>query len=246
MKNVNNQELYKRNQVEESLWKIFDKMSSGNVHRPVPKQFLTRIKRLLEIDRELFVQSDHFRQLAFSAKSFYGKGRETFFEAFDIFCLGVGLDLLSMGFKQGEVVFLIQYIRNDLEKVFQEIKKHPISLRFSVLPKDAPSRPTCLFDTGEEADLSCFMIVRKVEIGESLFDQFQNSLDPIIFHPDICWGQEELKKKLTRLGISYHSVIVMELQNLAALLLENLKKIPAIRRGRKSLKEQSNETSSKA
>ena len=80
--------------------------------------FLTRIKRLLEIDRSLEqtdLQAQPNSNFAFVAPP-ERAGSEVAFTAFDAFCLAVALDLHDAGFKQSEVVF-----KSTVIKLLEEI-----------------------------------------------------------------------------------------------------------------------------
>ena len=104
-----------RGQVEWALWRCFT-ISIVTADIEAPKSFLTRIKRLLEIDRGLDLgdaevppQADY----AFAPPPSDESG-ETAYSAVDAFCLAIALDLLDAGFKQAEIVFLMRYLRPEL------------------------------------------------------------------------------------------------------------------------------------
>ncbi len=120
-------EQYKRNQIDKALWLLFDPDKRLSVD-PV---FRTRIKRLLDIDRKASHQTSAAKnsklpldrqQPAFSQTGTqWGKGAVAKFSLFDAFCLSLGLDLLDTGFKQTEVVYLVQGLRPHLYPKFLEI-----------------------------------------------------------------------------------------------------------------------------
>lgn len=116
---------YGRGQVEWALWRTFSRNARNQIE--VPKKFIVRIKRLLEIDRSTNLSDrEEPPELEFS---FVGKpdrpGGNVMFSAFDAFCLAVALDLLDAGFKQYEVVFLMRYLRSDLQVWFQVMLEAP-------------------------------------------------------------------------------------------------------------------------
>ena len=82
--------------------------------------FRTRIKRLLDIDRDLDLTGAEVppeTDYAFAAPPSV-EGAEAGYRAVDAFCLAIALDLLDSGFKQSEIVFLMRYLRPELERRF--------------------------------------------------------------------------------------------------------------------------------
>ncbi len=138
---------YKRNQVDLALWQLF---SPVGIHSELHPTFKTRIKRLLDLDRQPpthggkaktdDLAADWPKTPAFSAaQTHWGKGTVATFSLFDAFCLALALDLLDMGFKQSEVVFLIGHIRPDLNDVFEKIQRklpNPFNGRRAIPEKD--------------------------------------------------------------------------------------------------------------
>ena len=107
---------YKRGQVEWALWRSFNfARSPGDGHPPI---FRTRIKRLLVLDRDLDISSFGAKppcDFAFVASAVGGSGVEAQYTAFDAFCLAIASDLLDVGFKQGEIVYLMRHLSDDAE-----------------------------------------------------------------------------------------------------------------------------------
>ncbi len=106
---MSNADSYKRGQVEWALWRFF--LQGRQVGPEQQKVFLTRIKRLLELDRgeDLGAKTEtpHAR-FAFADVAPEGKGTDVDFRPFNAFCLALALDLLDTGFKQSEIVFLLR------------------------------------------------------------------------------------------------------------------------------------------
>ena len=96
---MSNPECYKRGQVEWALWRFF--LQGRQVGPEQQKVFLTRIKRLLELDRgeDLGAKTEtpHAR-FAFADAAPEGKGTDADFRPFNAFCLALALDLLDTGF----------------------------------------------------------------------------------------------------------------------------------------------------
>ena len=98
---------YKRGQVEWALWRAFTLARSPG--DGPPSIFRTRVKRLLDLDREFDTSEMEVPPtcaFAFVEPSDGGSGFETQYAPFDVFCLAIGLDLLDVGFKQGEIVLV--------------------------------------------------------------------------------------------------------------------------------------------
>ena len=122
---IKSQETYGRGQVEWALWRSFAR-AHGNAG-DMPAVFHTRIKRLLDIDRDLDLtgqeippKTDYAFVLPPSAE-----GAEAEYRAVDAFCLAIALDLLDSGFKQSEIVFLMRYLRPELEMRFPGMIEPP-------------------------------------------------------------------------------------------------------------------------
>jgi hypothetical protein len=85
---------YKRGQVEWALWRAFTlARSPGDGPPPI---FKTRIKRLLDLDRDLDAAAFGASppcDFAFVAPAEGGSGVEAQYTAFDVFCLALALDL---------------------------------------------------------------------------------------------------------------------------------------------------------
>src|SRR5438309_8314445 len=106
-------ETFKRGQVEWAIWRFFTLMRLAS--DDPPQVFLTRIKRLLETDRQDKVPAGNDYQpparYAFSSAESEGQGIDAVFTSFDAFCLALALDLADFGFKPSEIVFLLRYLR---------------------------------------------------------------------------------------------------------------------------------------
>jgi hypothetical protein len=103
---------FKRNQVEEALFKVAEPNS------PKPSSELrTRIKRLLETDRSLPKDSESGEGMpfAFFSDESPGSGREIWFSAYEAFALGIGLLLMRHGWPQSFAVNVLRRVRGELE-----------------------------------------------------------------------------------------------------------------------------------
>ena len=226
---MNNTETYKRGQVEWSLYRFATLLRDAG-DKP-PKAFLTRIKRLLEIDR---ADREEGGKFAFIEDAPQGQGVDVVFTAFDAFCLALALDLLDAGFKQSEVVFLMRHIRQDLREEYDWIMLNPPRARQRRLAKHAPDRP--FYEEGGRrwADYRVFAVIQKVEMKEvfpSLAEP-QYSGKPIILEPVFFRGIEALQTELNRKAGSFRKAMVLEIANAAALVASFLKVAPLTKRGR--------------
>ncbi len=225
---------YGRGQVEWALWKSFS--LNRSVPSGVPKPFRTRIKRLLDIDRELDLSDESLApatEFAF-AEPPTAAGIEVAYFPVDTFCLAVGLDLLDSGFKQSEVVFLMRYLRPDLEVRMPSLLERPsLTRRSRHSAENYPNLPTYLHNGRRYADARLFVVISKVELTE-LFPASPKTTDtPMFLEPAFCDGVEALGQHLSeRMPDRRRVVVVLELAATAQATASFLEKAPVIRRGR--------------
>lgn len=223
---------YRRGQAEWALWRMFD--YGAFAARPMPGVFRTRIKRLLDIDRAgPMPGADHTAAaFAFSEDAPSGSGAEAAFTAFDVFCLALGLDLLEMGFKQAEIVFLLRHARDPLQDAFAHIATHyPPADRQRRRAQDFPHCPAVKLNSGALiADASVYMLTHKLD---------RHDLTPLrgrpqIAPPQICFGREALHAALTELEGKQRKTLVLEIGVHARLAPRLLAQAPEVKRGRPS------------
>ncbi|MEN8129634.1 MAG: hypothetical protein ABFS45_05445 [Pseudomonadota bacterium] len=220
---------YKRGQVEWAIWQSLD--SQYAFGREPPKTFQTRIKRLLEIDRAAPEDSPRF---AFSEGPPSGQGVDVSFTPFDAFCLALALDLLDMGFKQSEIVFLLRHIRPLLKNEFDWMTSRRIPLRQVALAENHPDLPSFWEGDRRLADFRLFTLIQKVELKE-LHPSTANAEDmnsPFIYQPVFCRGIEALDLEINRRNWSFRKALVLELSTTATLVTRFLDEAPATKRGR--------------
>lgn len=205
--------MYKRNQVEWSCWRV----NTLGRDEDIPNVFLTRIKRLLDLDRQPL--DGNATAMAFSSSNLpIGKGSEATFSDFDVFCICLGLDLLDLGFKQSEVVFFLRHTRKDIHEIYDQITK----------TRNVNGRDRY----GINKDNAVFMVIRKIELKE-LFPLIPKDYkDPVISPPVFCFGSDELMAKTLATANHYRKFIVIELAKIAALLNDFLPQAPVRTRGR--------------
>lgn len=175
---------YRRGQVEWTLWRI----KSGSKTSSAPAEFLTRIRRLLDIDRAGASDERYFAPYAFSEDAPGGKGDEAAFLAIDALMLWLGLELLEMGFKQQEVVKLLRSARSvvtkqygrDLKRAFDNLAANELLVAQKIEISDHTWSPNArpFFVVAEEmAELVLQKNVRKAVIlaaGVAAFEIAEN------------------------------------------------------------------------
>lgn len=226
---------YGRGQVEWALWRSFTPFKP--VSKEIPKVFLTRIKRLLEIDRKTNLDDAEERpgvDYAFAAPASEDTG-EIAYTHLDAFCLAIALDLLDIGFKQSEVVFLMYYLRPDLEDLLPTLLNGPsLTDRQRHRAQDNPGYPSYEYRGMDEADGRVFVIIKKMEIKEvSQGLRNWNSKIPLFLEPVYCHGIHELADTFRDLTpYKRRALTVVELASMAQSVAINLEAAPEIRRGR--------------
>lgn len=229
------EETYGRGQVEWALWCSFARarFNTGDV----PRIFRTRIKRLLDIDRDLDPSGAEVppeADYAFTGRP-AKEGSETEYKAVDAFCLAMALDLLDSGFKQSEIVFLMRYLRPELDARFPTLLGAPSLInRQRSRAKDYPDLPSYEHRGHRYADKRLFIILQKVEMTEiSPVSARRRPTGPIIREPIFCEGAEVLCKVLNETMPDHRrTVTVLELAASAQAVQAWLDQAPVIRRGR--------------
>jgi hypothetical protein len=138
--------LYKRNQVEEAISRVFEEPSAK------PSSALrTRIKRLLDTDRGLGTNpranDPTLSRYAFYSSKSPGRGSDVSFSDYEAFALMVGLQMLNHNWPQLFAVETLRRYRPDLEPRHQKILRQD---------------PKALFDDKE--------IARKAEAGRAVLN----------------------------------------------------------------------------
>jgi hypothetical protein len=232
---------FKRGQVEWGIWRFFTLLKSASPDPP--PVFLTRIKRLLETDRHDKVPAgqdvDPPAPFAFSSAESEGKGVDAVFTSFDAFCLALALDLVDIGFKPSEIVFLLRYLRPKLEEQFEMVlREPPPPMRQRQLAKGRPTLSSYRSGGHDWADGRVFWVIQKVELKE-IYAQTpgrrKKSDIPIFLDPTFCRGIEMLIEELGDMNTGrwgYRKALVLEIAYLADGLTDLLSKAPLTKRGR--------------
>lgn len=228
---------YKRGQVEWALWRAFTlARSPGDGPPPI---FRTRIKRLLDLDRGLDAAglgSSPPSPFAFVEPAEGGSGVEAQYTPFDAFCLAIALDLLEVGFKQGEIVLLMRHLRDMLAEWFDDLLKRPSLIdRQSHLAKHHPSLPALERSDGRTpiADARVFLILNRIEMTELMPAMQSRPGQAVFLEPEVCEGIARLQQRLDAL-MPHHrrTVITTEIATTAQAVATFLDAAPLVPRGR--------------
>ena len=226
---------YGRGQVEWALWRSFTRTQYSDT--PVPQIFRTRIKRLLEIDRDLDLKDAEVSpkaDYAFAPPPSAESG-DAAYAAVDAFCLAIALDLLDAGFKQAEIVFLMRVLRSGLDRRFSNLLAPPLLIdRQRHRARNYPNLPFYNDDGKRLADNRVFVVVQKLELTEIIPASAQRRhAESVILQPVFCAGA-------TALGAKLHDIMpdrrrtatVLEVAATAQAVQAFLDAAPIIRRGR--------------
>ena len=233
-------ETYKRGQVEWALWRTANFSRVAVAERPAI--FATRIKRLLDTDRDLGAGAAEAEAPFAFVTPAEGRGIEAAFAPFDVFCLAVALDLLDVGFKQGEIVVVMRHLRPRLERWFPRLLRRPsLGGRQNHLASHHTDLPVIHREGGRAplADARVFVVLNRVEMTEvlALPTTKRESNNPAFLEPEICEGVAGLERVLNKL-MPHHrrTVIVIEIAATAQVVAAFLAQAPRLARGRPAVK----------
>ena len=208
---------YKRGQIEWALWRSFRPLGSRD--DGPPPIFKTRIKRLLDLDRDLDVTqfaSKPPSDFAFVTSFDGGSGVEAAYAPADVFALALALDLLDVGFKQGEIVFVMRHLREVLDDWYPDLIKRPsLNDRQKRLAVHHPKLPRYEPGSGKAAlaDARVFLVLNRIEITEVLAAAGAKTRpgQALFLQPEVCEG-------LAALDVRLHDV--MPLRRRTVILLD--------------------------
>ena len=208
-----------------------------------PKIFLTRIKRLLDVDRTRDTSQDS--EIPHARFAFYddtpgGQGTDVSYTLLNTAFLALGLELLDVGFKQGEIVFVLRHLKKEFTEQFSYILKNPPIPRQRVF---STGRPNCPWYTEKKdgpkfADCRVYAVIKKVEFTEvfPLLKGRVSPRQPLFLPPAFCHGIQALHKELHQMNLKnyhYRKAFVMEISHTVVLVKEFLRDAPSVRRGPK-------------
>ncbi|HRO03280.1 MAG TPA: hypothetical protein PLS69_06715 [Terricaulis sp.] len=223
---------YRRGQAEWALWRLFT-MGRGPLPEDPPHAFKARIKKLLDLDREQAGASIATPGRAFGDTKAKTQARDAAFEAFDVFCLALALDLVDAGYLQAEAVAVLRCSRLELRKEFHRISKlHPPPSRARSLSKDYPKLPNYVDGAAEIADAQVFLILSKRTVAEAL-PSLRGAPHSVVLAPRLVRGRTALMRAMS-LSFSKRSELVLEIAGAAKLIEGFLIRAPLITRARKT------------
>src|SRR4051794_7773353 len=135
---------YKRSQLEAAITRIFDPGSNEPA-----SELRTRIKRLLELDRnlgrKLGSRDAELGSFAFFSEEAPGTGADISFSEYDAFALLNALSIMAHGWPQGFAVSIMRRVRPDLAKEHARILGQDPKKLFDAEAIRAKARPGDLF-----------------------------------------------------------------------------------------------------
>ena len=223
-----------RSEMEWALWRTFVRARMRGSSE-IPKVFRTRIKRLLEIDRALDLDGEEVPPEASYAFAVPPEFGESAYQPIDAFCLAIALDLLDAGFKQTEVVFLMRYLRSELEDRYSGFLRPPsLNDRQWHRAIDHPDLPVWTDKRRSSADNRTFLIIQKIEITEifPLLAKHKGKM-PIFQTFIFCEGLTALSARLHDLMPQRRRALsIVEVAATAQSIQYYFENAPRIRRGR--------------
>jgi hypothetical protein len=210
---------FKRGQVEWAIWASYTQQR-GAAEDP-PPAFHTRLKRLLEADRDRESPPEGEESYAFASAEVEGTGTDAAFRAYDAFSLALALELLGAGFKPSEIISLLRKARPSLERRFNAILKTSPLPQLRAKPEDWPALPTYRDGGKEFADGRAFMVLPTVELDEvlPLFYPKARRTESAFPDPKFCRGIDELTAELNQMrhrSWAYRKAFVTEIAYLAS------------------------------
>lgn len=243
---------YRRGQLDPVLWKYLSSSRKWGAIGPegpdaIPSRFRSRIKKLLNLDRVPgMVSWTDFPddRWAFYDEEAEGTGSEERFSALHGFLLAVALDMVHLGLKQPDVVFILKSIRPWLEDVLLEIHDTPgvyapvsdTARRPRSFEANSSLQPIRL--KGKKIaleDASVWMILRRhgiEELDPRRVKPGNEKTAPIYESPDIAFGLEALKRELFTHLADSRQVMLVELADAAITIPRLLEAEPEVGRGR--------------
>jgi hypothetical protein len=209
--------LYKRNQVEDAIYRIFRASDER------ARELKLRMKRLLVTDRRLILKKGSEKRFAFFSQEPPGSGTEVMFSDYEAFALIAGLRLLEHGIPQATVVSVLRQLRPDLENANREtLKKDPKRL-FDPAAVKALAKPG-MIATDNIAPI--FLVVLK--LPDSTADQVHAVMT-------VCRGHDEVTTFIRKHAATGLGATMFEFAGLMHRLSKALSETRPVKRGRSSI-----------
>jgi hypothetical protein len=213
-------QLYKRNQVEESIFRTLGARDAR------VDELKFRLKRLLVTDRRLGrdANSDEEgdRHYAFYSQEPPGSGIEVMFSGYEAFALLAAIMLLEHGLPQAGVVRVMRQVRRRFEATHaQSLKKDPSTL-FDWQAILAQAKPGMIATNNTDPVFLAFVRLTDSSVG----DQKGGAAVAV------CRGHAELDAFIKRHSVAGVGTTFFEFVGLMHTLAANLSQTRAIKRGR--------------
>jgi hypothetical protein len=211
---------YKRNQIEEAIFRTFGAREERR------NELKFRIKRLLVTDRRLGrnVKSaqEEDQHYAFFGREPPGSGIEIMFSAYEAFALLAAVILLEHGLPQASVVRVMRLVRRQFEAAHAAILKKDPSRLFDQEAILAQARPGLLATNNTDP---VFLII--VRLTASSID-VQNGGTAVA----VCRGPAELQAFIKRHSVPGTGATFFEFVSLMHALAAHLSQTLPVKRGR--------------
>lgn len=223
--------IYKRNQMERGVWQALTYNLQGHTARPIPNSIIMKIKKLLELDK--LHKADSAPDYAFSMQDNPGLGNERKFSLMNCFSIAVALQLADAGFKQSDIIFILQHLVEELEEQFGKLSLYPMPSRQVRSPKQYPHLPRVTINGHERVDSKVFLVFHRVELPD-IYDYTDKKDLPIVINHKFCYGLEALHEHLKKNDFYHSNLACLELCRVARGIQEFVPKVEAAKRGRKT------------
>ena len=211
---------YKRNQIEEAIYRTFGARDAR------VEELKLRLKRLLVTDRRLGSntksEEEEDRHYAFYSQKPQGSGIEVMFSAYEAFAVLAAIMLLEHGFPQSSVVRVMRRIRRQLEIAHTETLKKDPSALFDERVILAQAKPGMIATNNTDPVFLVFIRLT----GSSVDTRPGDSAVAV------CRGRDEFNAFVKTHSVPGMSATFFEFASLMHTLAANLLQTRPVKRGR--------------
>ena len=208
---------YKRNQIEEAIFRVF------GVREERRNELKFRIKRLLVTDRRLGrnVKSAH-QHYAFFGQEPPGSGYEVMFTAYQAFALLAAVILLEHGLPQASVVKVMRRVRRQFEAAHADIMRKDPRTLFDQQAILAQAKPGMIATNNTDPVFLVFVRLTASSVDE------QNGGSAVA----VCRGPAQLQAFIKRHSVPGTGATFFEFVSLMHALAAHLSQTRPVKRGR--------------
>lgn len=194
---------------------------------PVPKVFQSRIKKMLNLDRipGMTPWTELDDSWIFYDEPGQGVGSEDLFSTFHVFMMSMAIELMNIGLKQSEIIFVLKHGRDTFQEQFDRIHER----------EDKRAPVTGFARSPASINASTWMILRREEMQE-IHPGFKKKAEgkkiPLFLEPDFFDGFEAVRDRFAGQLASHRHSILIEIADPALSLPGYLADAPFTRRGR--------------